>query len=431
MRPSCLYPSFLLILTLLGFAGNSLLAQGKMIQPASALRTNQAEKINQPYVLLISLDGYRYDYTDRFQPPNISRFINQGVQAHSLIPCYPSKTFPNHYSIATGMYPEKHRIVDNTFFDPQKEQLYKISDRNVVEDGSWYGGTPIWVQAARHGLVSASFFFVGSEADVQGVYPSYYYQYNGSIANEDRVLQVLDWLVMPEEERPHLITLYFSDMDDAGHAYGPNNDEKLKERLFALDATLGVLFNAVEKLDIPVNIIIVSDHGMADVPVDKMLSTEAFENDALYKTVSSGALTRIYLKEGANREEVYQFLQRKAEHFTVYKTEEAPYFKHNPQEERLGDLVLLPEAGYYFSSIRRILQLKKRGVSLTGQHGFDPAIPAMHGIFYAQGPAFKSGLVIPSFENVHIYPMMCRILGLPIPEDVDGRPEVLQGILNP
>ena len=166
----------------------------KNVQQTGMVVTNNNEHLKKPYVILISLDGYRYDYTERFQPPNLSRFIKEGVQAESMLPCFPSKTFPNHYSIATGMRPENHGLINNTFYDPEKDAIYKISDRKKVTDGSWYSGTPIWVQAARAGMVTASYFFVGSEADVQGVRPTYYYPYDGSVANQERTRQVVEWL---------------------------------------------------------------------------------------------------------------------------------------------------------------------------------------------------------------------------------------------
>ncbi|MCB0642600.1 MAG: alkaline phosphatase family protein, partial [Phaeodactylibacter sp.] len=419
-----------LSLVVLALTSLLLYAQPTVIQPADAVRINAPDQLDKPYVILISLDGYRYDYTARFQPPNLSRFIEQGVSANSLIPCFPSKTFPNHYSIVTGMYPEKHDLVNNTFYAPDKRALYKISNRAAVEDGSWYKGTPLWVQAGRAGMVSSSFFFVGSEADVGGLRPSNYYQYDGSVPNQTRIQQAIDWLRLPAETRPHLITLYFSDMDDAGHRYGPNDDEKLEAALLKLDTDLGLLFEAVNEMDLPVNIVIVSDHGMAAVKPEERIPTESLENDSLYRLVNSGPVVHVYLKEGTDLEETYQYMRSIAEHFQVYKTAEAPFFKNNPENPRLGDLLLIADYPHYFSGIRRIMMQRKNGVKVSGEHGFDPAIPDMHGIFYARGPAFKQGFEIPSFENIHIYPLICSILGLEIPGEVDGRAAVLRPLLS-
>ena len=196
---------------------------------SSTPTTNSKASLEKPYVILISLDGFRWDYVEKYKPPHLSNFIKNGVKAESLIPSFPSKTFPNHYTIATGMYPDKHGIIGNSFFSYKKNTTYKLGNRETVEDGTFYGGTPIWILADKNQMVSASYFFVGSEADIQGKHPTYYKIYDGSIKNETRVTQALNWLALPKEKRPHLITMYFSDMDDTGHDFGPNNDTEIKK----------------------------------------------------------------------------------------------------------------------------------------------------------------------------------------------------------
>lgn len=393
-------------------------------------QTNLAAHNQKPYVVLISLDGYRWDYTKRFQPPHLSKFIKGGVQAESMIPVFPSKTFPNHYSIATGMYPENNGLVNNSFYDAEKDLVYKIGNRPIIEDGTWYDGKPLWVNAAQAGMVTASFFFVGAEADIEGVRPTYYYRYDGSISNEERVAQVLDWLKMPTKKRPHLITAYFSDMDDTGHLVGPNDDEALNETLTELDKNLGRLFSEIQQLDIPVNVIIVSDHGMAAVPVNQLLPLESIKNDALYRTVSVGAIVHLYLKEKKNEEAIFQDLKSKENHFKVYRTQDGHFYKANPTHPRLGELLVIPDLGWYFKSIRQIGIHQKGKIKEIGHHGFDPSFQDLHAVFYANGPAFKKGLKIKPFENIHIYPMICQILGLEIPEAVDGDKSVLMPILK-
>lgn len=382
---------------------------------------NSSEAREAPYVILISLDGYRWDYTERFQPPNISQFIADGVQAESLIPCYPSKTFPNHYSIATGMYPENHGLVDNSFFSPSKNAEYRIRDREKVQDGTWYGGTPLWVQSTKSGMVSASFFFVGSEADVQGIRPNYYRFYDGSITNEARVEQVLDWLELPTTKRPHFIAMYFSDMDDVGHAYGPYNQPELSQKLMKLDHVLGKLFNGVKKTGLPVNIVIVSDHGMAEVPVNQLIANESIENDELYRTVSNGAIVHIYVNDGVDVQTVFDYLKSKENHFSVHRTSEAPHFDIPAKNPNWGDIQVIPDLGWYFSSARSIGFRKSSGKKVVGEHGYPTSEKELHGILYANGPAFKNGLVTPSVKNIHVYPVICEILGLDVPDEVDGK----------
>ncbi len=394
------------------------------------VKTNAPEHIDKPYVLLISLDGYRWDYTKRFRPPNLSDKVEKGVSASSMLSCFPSKTFPNHYSIATGMYPENHGIINNSFYDADKGLVYKMGNREIIEDGSWYGGTPLWVNAAQSGMVSASFFFVGSEANIKGIHPTYFYHYDGSISNETRIQQIIDWFYLPEKTRPHLVTAYFSDMDDEGHRVGPNSDEALAPKLKDLDASLGKLFKGLEQTGLPINVIIVSDHGMAPVPVEQMMPIEAIENDEKYKTINVGAIVHIYVNEGVDKENVFQNLKAKEEHYSIFKIEEAPFYQSNRANPRLGDFLIIPEYGWYFKSIRQIGFHKKGNQLVTGQHGFDPSIQDLHAIFYAFGPAFKEGLITEPFENIHVYPIICEILGLDIPKEVDGDINVLKHILR-
>jgi predicted AlkP superfamily pyrophosphatase or phosphodiesterase len=399
--------------------------------PAGTVEPAVKTEISDPqYLLLISLDGFRWDYAERFQPPNLIKFISSGVQAESMLSSFPSKTFTNHYTIATGMYPNNHGLVDNSFFDSDKNLVFGMGKRELVEDGSWYGGTPIWVQAAKAGMPTASFFFVGSEADVQGVRPTYFYRYDGAIPNDQRVQQVLDWLKLPPAERPRIITLYFSDMDDVGHRHGPNDDDKLREKLLALDASLGRLFEGIDATGLPVNVVIVSDHGMSPISVSQLLPIEQLEDNERYKTVNNGALAHIYLNSGTDGEAVYRDLKAMEKNYRVYRTAEVPYFETPPTNPRWGEFIAIPDEGYYFVNARTMGFRKTGGQAEIGEHGFDPERREMHGIFYAKGPALKAGTTIPSFKNIHVYPLMCRILGLDIPLDIDGNPEVLDGVLR-
>ena len=216
-----------------------------IVQKGSLLR-NAPEINSRPYVLLISIDGYRYDYTQTISPPTLSRFIEKGVHAEGLIPIFPSITFPNHYTIVTGLRAEKHGIVSNSFWDPITEKTYHIRDRQQVENGSWYQGEPLWVAATKQNMVSASYFWVGSEANIQDIHPSYWVPYDHQKPNRERVKQVLQWFQMPEEKRPHLVTLYFSDVDGAGHAFGPES-KALKESILHIDKELKFLFDGLKK----------------------------------------------------------------------------------------------------------------------------------------------------------------------------------------
>jgi predicted AlkP superfamily pyrophosphatase or phosphodiesterase len=387
------------------------------------------------YVILISLDGYRYDYTQRFQPENISRFIKNGTAAESLIPSFPSKTFPNHYTIATGMKPENHGLVDNAFYEPEKEQVYVINNREIVQDGYWYGGTPLWVLAQQHGLIAASYFFVGTEAPVQGIQPTYFYNYDAEVTNLTRISKVFEWLELPEEERPRLITLYFSDMDDIGHRYGPDNNKQIGSKLWKLDRELGSLFEGLKSLDLDINVFLVSDHGMTNIPKENLLNLDHITEGIDAKVVNNGALAHLYLNNPLDIEEVYLKINAKEGPFKAVKVKDQEYyrnFKNYPN--RLGDILVIPDLGFYLATTVGMVGYQNRSAmfktNVFGEHGFSPGYKDMHGIFYANGPKIKEGLVINSFQNIHIYPLICQILDLPIPENIDGDSSVLQYIIK-
>lgn len=389
----------------------------------------------KPIVILISLDGFRYDYVERFQPPNISRFIENGTAAEGLIPSFPSKTFPNHYTIATGMKPEHHGIVDNNFYNPRKGLQYSISNRDIVTDGTWYGGTPIWVLAEQNEMISASYFFVGSEADVQGIRPTYYFDYDGSVPNLTRVSKVFDWLQLPENERPRIITMYFSDMDDTGHRFGPNNEEELKKTLYRLDHELGALFEGVKSIGLPINIVLVSDHGMAEVPVENLLNYEPLLEGVKARAVNSGTLLHLHLDDISQKESIKSLIESRGEHIHVIDIEDREFYKDLAlHKDLMGDLLIIPDMGYNLVNERSLFRAKNmmglEGLTVSGVHGYSPDYKEMRGIFYANGPSIKEGFKIEAFENIHIYPLLCELLGLPIPSDIDGEEEVLKPILK-
>lgn len=396
----------------------------------SEVTTNSKTSLEKPYVILISLDGFRWDYVEKYKPPHLTNFIKNGIKSESLLPSFPSKTFPNHYTIVTGMYPDKHGILGNTFYNYDKEVIYDYKNEAMVADGTFYGGSPIWVQADKANMVSASYFFVASEAKIQGVRPTYYYKYDGNIKNEVRVDQAINWLKLPEKERPHIITLYFSDMDNVGHKFGPNNDEEIKQTLFNLDQNLGSLFNGVQASELPVNILIVSDHGMTNVPMSNFIAEEDIKNDSLYSYVNNGTIVNIHPKKDIAIDSIIQYLKPKENHFKVYKTADTPGFEYVPKNKNWGAVQVLPDFVYCFLPTNSIETMKQDSIVSIGLHGYDPKYKDMQGIFYASGPAFKNAYEIPSIKNIHIYPLMCHILGLEIPKDIDGDLNEIKSILK-
>jgi predicted AlkP superfamily pyrophosphatase or phosphodiesterase len=389
----------------------------------------------EQYVILISLDGFRHDYVERFQPENLLRFIENGTAAEALIPSFPTKTFPNHYTIATGMKPENHGLVDNSFYEPEKDLVYSMGNRDIVEDGYWYGGTPIWVLAEQHGIKAASYFFVGSEAPVKGIHPSYYFSFDGSVPNLTRVSKVFEWLQLPEDERPRMITLYFSDMDNVGHRYGPDNNEQIGGRLEKLDRELGALFEGLKSFDLDINIFIVSDHGMTNIPKENLLNLDHITEGIQARVVNNGALAHLHLENIEEMEEIYQKLKKSENHFKVVKVADREYYKNiEKYKNRFGDLIIIPDLGHYLTTSNGMVSYQNRSAmfktDVFGEHGFSQEYKDMHGIFFANGPMVKEGMTILPFENIHVFPLLANILGLPIPDDIDGKLEILEPILK-
>ena len=384
--------------------------------------TNAENQLEKPYVILVSIDGFRYDYAKRYGATNL---LNFDVKAEKMIPSFPSKTFPNHYAIVSGLYPGHNGLVSNSFYDTELELAYSIGNRSLVENPKFYNGTPLWVLASENNMVNASMFWVGSEAPIKGKFPTYYYKYDGDINYEDRVNQTVKWLQLPANERPHLITLYFSITDDLGHKYGPNSKE-IEQGVKDIDSTIGDLVSKLNKLDLDnVNIIVVSDHGMLEVDLENLINLEELIPSDMNMTQSFPAM--IYSDNSERVDSLYQSLAKDTSRFNVYlKTNLPEGYHYNANLSRIGDLVLMPKPPYAFKNKSHTLS---KGAST---HGFDPKYtPEMGAIFYAKGPAFIKQENIAPFENVHVYPLISKILELDFDkESIDGNIEILLPILK-
>jgi predicted AlkP superfamily pyrophosphatase or phosphodiesterase len=390
-------------------------------QPGHPL--NAPAQQDKPYVLLISLDGFRYDYAERDHAANLLALGHGGVTAKALIPSFPTTTFPNHYSIVTGLYPAHHGIVDNSFWDPERRAEFKSSDSAATTDGSWWGGTPLWVLAEQQGMRAASFFWPGSDAEIQHTRPTYYYKYDGKIPNERRVAQVVEWLKLPKPERPHFITLYFSDVDHAGHLFGPDAPQT-RDAIRAVDALLGKLFGELRALSVPLDIFVISDHGMAAVTGDVDISKLA--DLAGVETASNSTDFKFYSSDRKRIDQLYAQLHGRDPRVEVYRRGEIPERLHYSGNPRIGDLVALA-----VQPVVLHLASKPGQTEPKGMHGYDVArMPEMRGIFFAAGPDLKAGLTVEEFQNIHIYPLIAHILGLTAPSGIDGQFSVLAPILR-
>ena len=398
---------------------------------SSGLSLGQAGKI--PYVILVSFDGFRYDYAEKYDAPNFKKLMREGAKAEALIPSFPSKTFPNHYSIVTGLYPGNHGLVDNSFYDPDRQEYYEMHTRERVTDPYYYNGTPLWKLARQHGIKSASMFWIGSELTMPDLRPNYHFDYNESVSDSDRIRQILSWLKLSESERPHFITLYFSYPDHEGHLYGPLSEET-REAVLRADRNLGILMNGLEQTKLPINLIVVSDHGMEElkrIPESYIFLDEILNRDDTTVRVSNaGTQAHLYLSTKSKIDSLYRILKRTEGKYSVLRQKDFPEHWHY-KTARAGDLLITAAVGFYLVDQPRetFLATLRPGKS-AGVHGYDETVVKnMRGIFYAMGPQIKKGITIPAFENVHIYPFISNILGLPLPE-IDGHMEVLQPILS-
>ena len=404
--------------------GTHLIAQdtAQRITPG---RKNLAAQEKKPYLILISADGFRYDYFQKYEAKHLQQLSAGGVRARSMKPSFPSVTFPNHYSVATGMYPSHHGIVYNQFYDRNRKETYNMGDRKAVEDGSWYGGIPLWVLAESQGMISASYHFVGTEAPIQNTYPTYWYKYADHIDIDKRIATVVNWLQLPEAERPHLITFYFSDADHAGHEFGPESP-KTREAVQFIDASIGKLQEAVAKLGLPVNFIFLADHGMGAVDTVNRVDFSGKIDTSLFVIRGGGSSLHLYAKQATAIQPMYKTLKAAAKDYDVYLRDEVPakwnYNSTDDRFQRIGDLLIVPHYPLTITTAGRKIA--------AGAHGYDPDNPLMHASFFAWGPAFKKGLEIPTFENVHVYPLVCKLLGLSYTHKIDGRPEVLSNLLK-
>jgi predicted AlkP superfamily pyrophosphatase or phosphodiesterase len=386
----------------------------------------------RPYVVLVSFDAFRHDYVERLHPPVVERLAARGVRAEGLIPSFPSKTFPNHYTIVTGLHPGHHGIVGNSFYDPARNAWYRSSDSVAVRDASWYGGEPIWVTAERNGVRTAAYFWPGSEAAIGGVRPSAVVAYDGRVPNDQRVDGVAAWLRRPAAERPHLVLLYMSDIDDTTHRYGPDA-ANTANAVANVDHALGRLLDSIAALPIrdSVNVVLVSDHGMTTTSPERTLPvfdalTRAGLDTAGIRASDNGPTMSLWFagRDAARIARARSVLAAALAHADVYTREEVPARLHLAGNARGGDLLLVGWPGNIL--LRRA---SDRYTSL-GAHGFDPAWEDMHGIFIAAGPNVRAAGRIPRFENVNIYPFLAALLRLEKVPAVDGSLEVLGGYVK-
>ena len=386
----------------------------------------------QPTVILISLDGFRYDYLSLYHPENLTALATEGVRARWMIPSFPSKTFPNHYTIATGLYPQHHGIVENNIYDPVFKAVFTLSDRKEVENSRWWLGEPIWVTAEKQGQRSASVFYPGTEGEIAGTRPSFWKKYDEGTSNDVRVDTILSWLDLPRDQRPTFLALYFSDPDDAGHAFGPISSET-KKAVLKVDGEIGRLIRGLKAREIfsQINLIIVSDHGMATVRWSNAIRLDRlFDTKLASRIFWTREIVSIFPKLG-KEDEIYRSLKRKLPpQARVYRKAEMPARFHYSQSPRIAPLLVLPSEGWILTSREEFAAMQAKGETgrSRGGHGYDNQLPSMRAIFIGHGEAFRKGKVVEPFENIQVYNIMTTILGLR-PAANDGNYRAAKAVL--
>jgi predicted AlkP superfamily pyrophosphatase or phosphodiesterase len=377
-----------------------------------------------PVLILVSFDGWRWDYINRWPAPNLKALAARGVRATALIPSFPVLTFPNHYTIVTGLYPEHHGIVANTMRDPALPERFSMSAA-TEKDGRWWGGEPVWVTAIRHGLRAATMLWPGSEAAIGGVRPTYAVPYDQRPPRLERVRQVLAWLSLPEAERPAFVSLYFAEADDAGHNFGPGSPE-VAAAVGQLDEALGALVDGVHRLglDDRASIVVVSDHGMTPTSYDRVIYLDALIDLDTVEILEDGASLQLTPRDG-DVDGLYRRLHGKHPRLAIYTRASVParlHFRGNP---RIPAIIGVPDAGWLVSSGQRLMEQELH----VGAHGYTPATPDMGALFVAAGPALRRGMVAAPFDNIHVYDLLCRLLRI-TPAKNDGREAVTRGFLR-
>ncbi|MBO6622743.1 MAG: alkaline phosphatase family protein [Balneola sp.] len=378
----------------------------------------------QPQLLLISFDGFRADYLSKTETPNFDRLIKNGATAEGLIPIFPTKTFPNHYAIATGLYPENNGLIGNNMYDPEMDARYSMGNREAVENPDWYSGEPIWNTVEKAGKKAGTMFWIGSEAPIQNMRPSHWKSYDGSIPNEARIDTVLKW--MTREENPvDFGTLYFSFVDSQGHRYGPDSEEVI-ESIKQADELVGYLMEKLESNE-SINLMIVSDHGMIEVsPSRKVILDDYIDVNKIEIISYSPAL--MFNVEGEGEIEFFESLKENEENFKVYLKENIPARYHLKNNSRVPEILMVADEGYTINT-KQYFESRGSDYPSGGAHGFDNANPKMDAFFVAYGPAFKKEVKLGRFENIHLYEVMAKILDIePAPNDgdIDAVIEILE-----
>lgn len=381
------------------------------------------QKVTKQTTVILSLDGFRWDYPAKTATPALDRMARDGVHAVSLIPSFPSKTFPNHYTIATGLVPDHHGLVNNSFYDPTLAKAYSLGNKDARYDPVFYGGEPIWVTASRQGVRTASFYWVGTDVAVQGIHPDYWKMYDQQVPFIARIDTVIKWLSLPAEKRPRLVMAYYHEPDEAGHHFGPDDPRTLAVA-HEMDSMVGIFLHKIKQLPdaAHINFIVVSDHGMGAISPERVVVLRDFIPASWPVHIEGGNPNFNIYADGAWADSVYKVL-KPIHGIEVWKPAEVPACLDYGHNVRDGNIIVVAD-----SSWSVMLTHPNKGIG-GGTHGYDIRDTDIHAIFYAVGPAFKHNFTQPSFQNIHIYPLLAYLLGI-VPAKTDGDLNQVKGMLR-
>ena len=384
--------------------------------------SHQSKKTaKRPYLVVLSVDGFRWDYPVLYPTPNLDKIALEGVKAESMQPSFPSKTFPNHLTLVTGLYPDHHGIVMNSFRDSLLGD-YSLGNREAVQNPGFYQGEPIWVTAEKQGIRSAVYFWPGSEAKIGGYYPSIYKEYQHNFPFDQRVDSMVSWLTLPYNKRPKLVMGYFHEPDMVGHHYGPESKETRKV-VITVDSLIGVFYHKLKALPIAdsINFIVLSDHGMGAVSDERLVVLNETLKEEWIADIKGWDPAFLIQPKEEYKDSVYLKLKN-TPHISTWWKQEVPDYLHYGTNRRIYNIVCVADSSYGLVTTRK----ENYG---GGGHGYDPRNKDMHAIFYAVGPDLKSNYRQPTFENIHVYSLMVKLLGLQPAKNYGGLDDV-KGMLK-
>ncbi|XP_041661311.1 ectonucleotide pyrophosphatase/phosphodiesterase family member 5 [Cheilinus undulatus] len=362
-------------------------------------------------LLLVSFDGFRWDYIDRVPTPNFHKLIDEGVMVEQVENAYITKTFPNHYSLVTGLYAETHGIVANEMYDPVLNRSFSMETDSIYESRWWEEAVPLWVTIQKSGGRSGAAMWPGSDVKIHGMFPNQYLHYNSSVSFETRVECIIEWFAAPKEEAVDFGVLYWEEPDESGHIFGPQ-DSRMDAVIYGIDEKLGFLINELRKARLyeKVNLIVTSDHGMTQVSPDNIIELDQYVSRDLYTWVDKSPVVGILPKEG-KLDEVYSKLMDANPNMAVFKKEDIPAHLHYQHNVRIMPIIIEAKEGW------TVVQNRSSSF-MAGNHGYDNTLRSMHPVFVARGPAFRQKYIKTSMRSVDLYPLMCQILSIrPLPNN--------------